>query len=66
MITDIIALLDDEHKEDVVDEMLSVAWKLENAEGKIKIDEYVSACLAKEDFANLISTKVAALFRGQW
>ena len=64
MITDIIALLDDEHKEDVVDEMLSVAWKLENAEGKIKIDEYVSACLAKEDFANLISTKVAALFRG--
>lgn len=63
MITDIIALLQDEDKEAVVDEMLSVAWKLENADGKIKIDEYVAACLEKEDFANLLSTKVEALFR---
>ena len=63
-ISDLIGLIDEENKESVVDEMLSVAWKLENSEGKIKIDEYVQACLDKEDFANLLSTKIQALFRG--
>ena len=64
-ISDFIGLIDEENKESVVDEMLSVAWKLETAEGKVKIDEYVQACLAKEDFANLLSTKIQTLFRGR-
>merc|ERR1711971_1206736 len=63
MITDIIGLLQEEEKE--VDEMLSVAWKLENAEGKIKIDEYVQACLSKEEFTNLLSTRIQSLFKGE-
>merc|ERR1711971_734788 len=63
MITDIIGLLQEEEK--VVDEMLSVAWKLENAEGKIKIDEYVQACLSKEEFTNLLSTRIQSLFKGE-
>ena len=65
MITDIIGLLEEEDKEKVVDEMLAVAWKLENAEGKIKIDEYVQACLAKEEFTNLLSTRIHSLFKGE-
>ena len=65
MITDIIGLLQDEDKEKVVDEMLSVAWKLEDVEGKIKIDEYVQACLAKYEFTNLLSTRIQSLFKGE-
>ena len=65
MITDIIGLLQEEDKEKVVDEMLAVAWKLENAEGKIKIDEYVQACLAKDEFTNLLSTRIQSLFKGE-
>ena len=65
IITDILTLLEEETREKVQDEMLSVAWKLDNGEGKIKIDEFVQACLSKDDFNNLLSTRIQSLFRGE-
>ena len=65
MTTDIMAMLEDENKEKVTDEMLSVAWKLANEEGQVKLDEFIEACLSKDEFSNILSTRIHTLFKGE-
>ena len=38
--------------------MCAVAFNLQDDDGKIVIADFVQACLNKEDFSNLLTTKI--------
>ena len=46
----------------VSDEMCAVAFNLQDDDGKIVIADFVQACLNKEDFSNLLTTKIYEIF----
>lgn len=63
LVNDINCLLSDDDSEKVQDEMLAVAWKMEE-DGNVNIELYIQACLAKDEFGSLLKDKIMSIFSG--
>ena len=61
--TDILRSVDEAVCVQVQDEMLAVAWKMEE-DGNVNIELYIQACLAKDEFGSLLKDKIMSIFSG--
>ena len=65
MLKDMHGLINADDVEKATDEMIAsttLAEMDENGDGKITLDEYIKACLEKEEFSKMLTLKIIDIF----